>query len=141
MHRQEYATGSGQDSIQDSNQDLARKRVLVVEDDARAAHALRLMLRHWGFAVEMSTTLGDAMLMLRHHRPDVVLLDLMLPDGDGARLLEHMHGQKMAGRVLVMTGLDDEAQLAKAMSLEPMGVLHKPVDLVRLMEQLDRVAK
>ena len=126
MNRQEYATESN------------RKRVLVVEDDTRAAHALRLMLRHWGFAVEMSTTLGDAMLMLKHHRPDVVLLDLMLPDGDGSRLLEHMHAQGMAGRVLVMTGSDDQKQLDKAMSMKPMGVLHKPVDLVELMEQLER---
>ena len=125
MNRQEYATDSG------------KKRVLVVEDDTRAAHALRLMLRHWGFAVEMCTTLGDAMLMLKHQRPDVVLLDLMLPDGDGAKLLEHMHAEGMAGRVLVMTGVDDGEKLQKTMALGPMGVLRKPVNLVQLMEQLE----
>jgi two-component system response regulator MtrA len=60
-----------------------RPRVLVVDDDAALAEMLTLVLRNEGFLSEIVTRGDEAMAALRAFRPDVVLLDLMLPGKDG----------------------------------------------------------
>ena len=60
-----------------------RPRVLVVDDDAALAEMLTLVLRNEGFLSQIVTRGDDAMSAFRAFRPDVVLLDLMLPGKDG----------------------------------------------------------
>ena len=60
-----------------------RPRVLVVDDDAALAEMLTLVLRNEGFVSEIVTRGDEAMSAFRSFRPDVVLLDLMLPGRDG----------------------------------------------------------
>ena len=62
---------------------VERPRVLVVDDDAALAEMLTLVLRNEGFASEIVTRGDEAMAAFRSFRPDVVLLDLMLPGRDG----------------------------------------------------------
>lgn len=63
--------------------------VLVVEDNDDASDIYGASLRHHGFEVMLATTLADARDLARARRPDVVVLDCRLPDGDGIGLLEH----------------------------------------------------
>ena len=60
-----------------------RPRVLVVDDDAALAEMLTLVLRNEGFVSQIVTRGDEAMAAFRAFRPDVVLLDLMLPGKDG----------------------------------------------------------
>ena len=62
---------------------VERPRVLVVDDDAALAEMLTLVLRNEGFLSEIVTRGDEAMAVFRSFRPDVVLLDLMLPGRDG----------------------------------------------------------
>ena len=62
---------------------IDRPRVLVVDDDAALAEMLTLVLRNEGFVSQIVTRGDDAMSAFRAFRPDVVLLDLMLPGKDG----------------------------------------------------------
>ena len=62
---------------------VERPRVLVVDDDAALAEMLTLVLRNEGFQSEIVTRGDEAMAAFRTFRPDVVLLDLMLPGKDG----------------------------------------------------------
>lgn len=64
-----------------------RKVVLVVEDDPTLARALLINLRARGFDTHTAATGGDGLAVLRRLRPDVVVLDLGLPDMDGADVL------------------------------------------------------
>ena len=67
-----------------TQQELAdRPRVLVVDDDAALAEMLTIVLRNEGFVSEIVTRGDEAMAAFRTFRPDVVLLDLMLPGRDG----------------------------------------------------------
>lgn len=63
--------------------------VLVVEDNDDAIDIYGSTLRHHGYEVIFATTLADARELARMRRPDVVVLDCRLPDGDGIGLLEH----------------------------------------------------
>jgi two-component system response regulator MtrA len=66
-----------------SNVDVGRGRVLVVDDDAALAEMLTIVLRNEGFDSRVCATGDRALGEFRDYRPDVVLLDLMLPGKDG----------------------------------------------------------
>ncbi|MDY0062175.1 MAG: response regulator [Myxococcota bacterium] len=59
------------------------RRILVIEDHADAAEALRFLLASWGHEVEVARTGEDGIAAAEHSRPELVLCDLGLPDLDG----------------------------------------------------------
>jgi two-component system KDP operon response regulator KdpE len=61
----------------------AKQRILSIEDDAAIGKYLRATLEAQGFTVDLATTAHDGLQSLIAHRPDIVLLDLGLPDADG----------------------------------------------------------
>ncbi|HEY0096442.1 MAG TPA: response regulator, partial [Archangium sp.] len=65
-------------------------RVLVVDDDEKVAAICREVLTGLGYEVEVSSTLEEAHRALRERRPDALLLDVQLPDGDGYHFLEEL---------------------------------------------------
>ncbi len=60
-----------------------RRQLLLVEDDARVRRALRLALQDEGYAIDEAATAREGLARLDARQPDVVLLDVMLPDADG----------------------------------------------------------
>ena len=81
-------------------------RALVVEDEPKVAEALRRGLRNEGFEVSLSNTVEGALLQLADEAFDVILLDLMLPDGDGVDLLTTLRSRHVETPVLVLTARD-----------------------------------
>jgi two-component system KDP operon response regulator KdpE len=67
-------------------------RVLVVDDEAALARALAINLRARSFEVETAATGAEALELVSRFRPDVVLLDLGLPDLDGMQVLQGIRG-------------------------------------------------
>lgn len=67
---------------------------------------------------------------------DTVVLDLMLPDGDGATLLAHIRTTSPATRVIVATGVLDDAWLERVQSHGPASVLRKPIMMAELIPLL-----
>src|SRR3954470_14694716 len=83
-------------------------RVLVVEDDAPTGHALELLLKHHRYDVITARSVAEALDRLSSGPvPDAVLLDLMLPDGDGVRVLEMIQSRALPTKVTVVTGVGD----------------------------------
>ncbi len=70
-----------------------RGRVLVVDDDAALAEMLTIVLRQDGFECRMCTRGDLALAQFRDYRPDVVLLDLMLPGKDGIDVCREIRGE------------------------------------------------
>jgi CheY-like chemotaxis protein len=112
-----------------------RGRVLVVEDDAASRTALTLILQRRGWDVTTASTLADGMRGL-NALPDSVVLDLMLPDGDGVKLLQHVRSSHMRTRVAVTTASSDRNRLARVKNLRPDVLMSKPVDLAQLLRGL-----
>ena len=79
-------------------------------------------------------TVADALAALER-RPDWVLLDLMLPDGCGSKVLERVNEHRLPSRVCVITGCGPD-RLEKVRSLGPDEVFKKPVDVMRLLAVL-----
>jgi two-component system, OmpR family, response regulator len=70
--------------------------VLVVEDEPGIADILRITLRYNGFAVHSAATGREALAAARRHRPDLILLDVMLPDGNGWEVCRALRAEREA---------------------------------------------
>ena len=113
-------------------------RTLVVEDDASSRNALQAILRILGHQVSTATTVGEALHLLgarAEELPETLLLDLMLPDGNGMEVLRQIRKRDLAIRVAVLSGAD-KPMLEAARALHPDAVFAKPVDAPRLLAWL-----
>ena len=90
---------------------MSATRLLLVEDDTGIGRMLERGLGAEGYAVEWARSLRDAVAAARSTPPEVVLLDRMLPDGDGAELCRALRRMGSGAMVLMLTardGLDDK---------------------------------
>src|SRR6266550_2765863 len=117
-------------------------RILVVEDSVLISGALRILLEASGYEVSVAGTAIDAIETGTGIRPDVVLLDLSLPDGDGLWVLEELHSRDVRPSVkLAMTGYDDDRTRERCLAAGCDDVLIKPVPARELLRIIaERVA-
>ena len=109
--------------------------MLLVEDDLVSASALTAILSRRGFEVLHAGTVSAGLALLAE-APDTVILDLMLPDGDGAAILQQVRDSGAPTRVVITTAVHDLARLAAVRGLGPDVILQKPIDLAGLLTVL-----
>ena len=102
--------------------------VLAVEDSRFASEALRLICRRLGARLRRAESLQAAASHLKLYRPDVVIVDLGLPDGRGEALIRDLAGRLPRGVVLGMSG--DAAGRALAIEAGADGFVDKPLESV-----------
>jgi DNA-binding response OmpR family regulator len=111
--------------------------VLLVEDNELAREALRLLLQVTGHRVSVAGSVAEALRVARLERPDLVLLDLTLPDGDGLDIVRELLVEENPPTFVALTGHDgvEVAQLCRATGCTT--VLVKPVSSKELVATLD----
>ena len=117
-------------------------RVLVIEDDADVVTLLEQLLEHEGHDVTTARDGLEGLVKLTTARPDVVLLDIMMPDVDGHRVLKQLleeHGGQVPFPVLVITGSPEGAAQARVL-LGGDNVFEKPFDPQPLLDRVREVA-
>lgn len=116
-----------------------RRRILIIEDDHTHASALRSILTRKGYEVAAAVTLANGIAMLESSRPDYIVLDLMLPDGDGVEVLRRVRACERpdAPRVIVITAVRDAERLREVLALQPHRLLRKPIDLIDLLGAIE----
>jgi len=108
-------------------------RLLIVEDSAIVASALRLLFEESGYEVDVASTVKDAIAAATANTPDVMLLDLTLPDGDGLTILQQLRRYDRAPRsTIALTGHDDDELRERCIDAGCVDVLLKPVPIARL---------
>jgi CheY-like chemotaxis protein len=108
--------------------------ILVVEDDPANRAALVRLLQYGGLLVESALTVAQALEKLKNARPRIVLLDLHLPDGSGARILEAVKQMEEPPQVCVLTGSATPQTLQELQQLCPHHVLLKPFHPEQVMQ-------
>jgi DNA-binding NtrC family response regulator len=109
--------------------------VLLVDDEPDFVAATRELLTMHGHSVDTAERLDDARRILGNDGPEVLLLDLMLPDGNGLELLEELRGSSVK-RVVFITGHPGIKSLIKNLSGPTVTYLTKPIDSHDLMSAL-----
>ncbi len=113
--------------------------LLLVDDDAAVLRAIGDYFERIGYEVWRDGTGEQAMDTFQRVRPDVVLLDLHLPDSNGLHVLERLRRDGAA--VILLTGQGDIETAVKAMQLGAENFLTKPVDMTHLAAAIARVAE
>jgi CheY-like chemotaxis protein len=113
-------------------------KVLLAEDEPDVRLIARLSLKKAGFTV---VTVGNGLEVLQRvaeERPDVVLLDWMMPDMDGYETCRRLKADPATAAVPVvfLTARVQEAEVARAMALGAVGCIGKPFDALTLGKQV-----
>ncbi|HEX8202924.1 MAG TPA: response regulator [Isosphaeraceae bacterium] len=111
---------------------MDRPRLLLVEDDGMACSLMQDILAPQGLSVMTARTVAEGLALLES-RPDYLILDLSLPDGDGRDVLERVRQAGRPIRVVVTSGWDEPHGLD---DLRPDAVLVKPFSVAGLLNGL-----
>jgi len=106
--------------------------ILVIDDDLTILRLLEQKLRSLGFEVQTGVSGADLWTHLEASPPDVLILDMVLPDADGVELLSQLRDRYPAIPVIVSTGHASVDVAVRAMKRGAFDFLTKPVDLPRL---------
>lgn len=115
-----------------------KPRVLVVDDESDFIQLLKYNLEHQGFDILTAANGVEALNTARRELPDVVLLDLMLPDLDGFSVCEILRSQPSTSTVpiIVVSALDGEYVRARGIRAGVACSFKKPVDMKVLGESI-----
>ncbi|HEX4469867.1 MAG TPA: response regulator [Gemmatimonadaceae bacterium] len=113
--------------------------VLIVEDNDLVSSALRVLFEQTGRRVSIAATVADAIAVASADRPDLMLIDLTLPDGNGLAILETLRRENRVPRVAVaLTGHDDPSIAERCAQLGCADVLLKPVPTRELLRRAEK---
>ena len=112
--------------------------VLVVDDDAMTLFIVASFLRNEGYQVETVSTVKEALEYLLDKRPQLVLLDMELPDGHGSELVELLRAHEITLPIVVMTAARDARDWAERIGAA--AYVSKPLSLPLLLRRIDNVS-
>jgi two-component system KDP operon response regulator KdpE len=123
-----------------TDQSFANKRILVVDDEERIVRFIRLNLEQDGFQVEEAFTGKEALDRLRETLPDLILLDVMLPDLDGFEILR-MIRENHEVPVIMLTAKTEEDDRVRGLELGADDYVTKPFSPRELVSRVRAVLR
>lgn len=115
--------------------------LLVVEDDRALADILKLSLEDLGHQVRTAGTLAAGLSETRRQRPDILLLDVHLPDGSAIDWLSILRTDANPSSVIMMTAVPEVKPAVTAMRMGAEDYLPKPFTLEELQQVVNRIGK
>jgi len=115
--------------------------VLLVDDDERVRELVRVTLELEGYSVSEAGSAEEGMEAIERRKPDLILLDVMMPHVDGWEMLRRIQERYGAGAipVVMFSGKVDEESEREAASRGAHGFVGKPFDLQQLVEQTKQI--
>ena len=115
-------------------------RSLIIDDDAGGTDRLRALLERWGHDVRVAGDARTAEVLARVWRPDIVLLELVLPDADGVTLIPRLRAGDEPPQVVIVSSHATVRVTVDALAAGAASVLEKPVDEELLQDVLARLS-
>jgi two-component system response regulator RegX3 len=119
---------------------MMKRRILLVEDERSIAEPLAAALQREGFAATVASTVTAGMERFLSERPDLVLLDVMLPDGDGRDLLRQIRAESRVP-VVMLTARGEEMDRVVGLELGADDYVVKPFGAAELMARIRAVLR
>jgi len=115
--------------------------VLLVDDDEKVRELVRVNLEFEGYIVREAGSADEGLAAIEEAKPDLILLDVMMPHVDGWEMLRRVQEQYGAGLipVVMFSGKVDEQAQALAASSGAQGFVGKPFDLQHLIDQTKKI--
>lgn len=115
-----------------------QKIILIVDDDYELSDGIRAVLENQGHKVMQARDGQQGKQMVYNHRPDLVILDMMMPRMGGYPVLEHFKGKTDAPPIIMITANEGSRHKAYAEYLGVIDYIRKPFAMERLLEAVDR---
>ncbi|HEY7443949.1 MAG TPA: sigma-54 dependent transcriptional regulator [Vicinamibacterales bacterium] len=116
-------------------------RVLIIEDDRDSAEFLKLLVEPRGYLVRTAASAQEARDSLTTWRPELVLMDMMLPDAQGLDLLRHFREASPETQIIMVTGYGSVPKAVEAMEAGAFSFIEKPVDVGILIAMLEKAGE
>jgi excisionase family DNA binding protein len=121
----------------DEQRFLRRKAtVLIVDDELDVAVAMSRMVERAGFRARIATTGSEGLEVVSRETPDMILLDLMMPEMSGSEFLREIRRTHPDIPVAIVTGYPDGELMRQAAKYGPLMLLTKPIDRAQLESML-----
>ena len=117
---------------------MERKKIIIVDDDALLSKTIHMCLNKKGHDVKVFYSGADAVSCLFEEKPDLMVLDIRLPDCDGwflARLLERRKWAEKVPLIIISVLEPDRGKVAE---VKPYAYIQKPFDMGQLMQTIER---
>ena len=115
------------------------KKVLIVDDEAGIIQEIKEFLEEEGYEVHTADTAKAGIQLLEEVQPDVVMIDVKLPDASGTEVLRAVKEKSPKTKSIMVTGYVDQNVMDEAEKLGRDAFLQKPFDLVRITEEIERL--
>lgn len=112
-------------------------KVLVVEDEPSLVFTLRDTLESEGYEVLVNEDGSKAVEMAKEHKPDLMILDIMLPGKSGYDILQEIRNEKLTFPVIMLTAKDQEPDKVKGLNLGADDYLTKPFGVKELLARIE----
>ena len=117
---------------------MASKTVLIVDDDYELVEGLRMVLERQGFRVIRASNGQEGKAAIYNLKPDLVILDMMMPRMGGYPVLEHFRDKKEAPPIIMITANEGSRHKAYAEYLGVVDYIRKPFAMERLLESVHK---
>src|SRR5438105_378124 len=107
-------------------------RVLVVDDEPNIVEVISMALRYEGFDVESASNGREALSQVSAFRPDLMLLDIMLPDMEGFEVAQRLGAQRAELPIIFLTARDTTEDKVRGLSMGGDDYVTKPFSLEEL---------
>ncbi|GAQ75814.1 putative transcriptional regulatory protein [Streptomyces turgidiscabies] len=116
-------------------------RLLVVDDEPAILDTVGRFLRFIGYEVRTAATVKEALAEARDHLPELILLDIMLPDGDGIEVMRRLRADGLPHAVVFLTARDTRKDLVKALAAGGDDYVTKPFGLDEVAARIGAVLR
>ncbi len=124
-----------------TRKDDSMAKILVIDDDVSISETLELYLTEEGYDVVTANTGTEGLNRFVKNSPDVVILDIRLPDIDGFTVLEDLHEENENVKVIMITAHHDMDSTIKAMKGGAFDYIHKPINVDELDMAIQKALK
>lgn len=113
-------------------------KILVIDDDAAVTDLLSLLLKSQGFEVTSTNNSSDGLTMIREKQPDLVVLDLMMPEMDGWEVCKTVREFSQVP-IIILSALNDPSMIASVLDAGADDYLTKPTPSRVLVAHINRL--
>ena len=120
---------------------MSKAKILVIDDDASSLELMEAMLVPNGYEIITANDGSKAVAIIIEKKPDLILLDIMMPGLDGYSTLAKIKGNKTISKipVVMLTAMGFQLNKELALRFGAVGYITKPVDLAELLKTISRL--
>jgi DNA-binding NtrC family response regulator len=116
-------------------------RLLIIDDEPDSSEFMKLLVEPRGYLVRTASSGAEARKVLQTWQPEIILMDLMLPDADGLELLREFKETSPESQVIMVTGYGSVPKAVEAMRSGAFTFIEKPVEPELLLAMLDKAGE